>query len=72
MKHCLSEEDYDDVDYNTSHSEADSQDDNDNKNEAIEFQPKEAWHDDADNEVNDIDVVDKKNDRKSRVRKWFG
>ena len=69
MKLCLSEEDYDDVDYNTSHSEADSQDDNDNNNEAIEFQPKEAWHDDADKEVNDIDDVEKKKGRKSRDRK---
>mgnify|MGYP007091393929 CR=1 FL=1 len=81
---CLSEEDYDDVDSNTRHSEVDNEDDNDNKNdtplvpcafalkvlenEAAEIKQKEAWHDgDADNEVNDDDVVEKKNVKSSAL-----
>ena len=63
MKLCLSEEDYDDVDSNTRHSEVDSEDDNENKDdkpfdpyafalkvlehEAAEIKPKEAWHGDV-------------------------
>ena len=78
---CLSEEDYDDVDSNTRHSEVDNEDDNNNdtpfdpyafalkvlENEAAEIKPKEAWHDGvADNEVNDDDV-EKKNVKSSAL-----
>ena len=35
---CLSEEDYDDVDSNTRHTEVDNEDDNDNKNDT-QFDP---------------------------------
>ena len=43
------------------------------ENEAAEIKPKEAWPDgDADNEVSDIDGVEKKNVKKFRIRKWFG
>ena len=68
MKHCLSEEENDEVDSDKRHTEADSEDGNDNKvleNEATQFQPKEAWHDDTDN-------VEKKNVKKFSIRKWIG
>jgi len=68
VKHCLSEEDYADADSDKRHTEADSEDGNDNKvleNEATKFQPKEAWHDDADN-------VEKKKAKKFSIRKWIG
>jgi len=87
VKHCLSEGDYDDVASDTSHSEANNDNLNKNdtpfdhyafalkvlENEAAEIKPKEAWHDgDAENEVNDNDVVEKKNVKKFSIRKWFG
>ena len=70
MKHCLSEEENDEVDSDKRHTEADSEDDNNNKvleNDAIESQPMEAWHDDADKEV-----VEKKKVTKFSIRKWIG
>ena len=70
MKHCLSEEENDDVDFDKRHTDAGSEDDNNNKvleNDAIESQPMEAWHDDADKEV-----VDKKKVTKFSIRKWIG
>ena len=87
VKHCLSEGDYDDVASDTSHNEANNDNLNKNdtpfdryafalkvlENEAAEIKPKEAWHDgDAENEVNDNDVVEKKNVKKFSIRKWFG
>jgi len=81
VKHCLSEKDYDDVDSDKRHTEVD--DDNKDEtpfdqyavaikvltNEATVTPPKEAWHDDADNEGNDNDG--KKKVKTSSVRKWF-
>ena len=70
MKHCLSEEENDEVDSDKRHTEAASEDDNNNKvleNDAIESQPMEAWHDDADKEV-----VEKKKVTKFSIRKWIG
>ena len=70
MKHCLSEEENDDVDSDKRQTEADSEYDNNNKvleNDAIESQPMEAWRDDADTEV-----VEKKKVKKFSIRKWIG
>ena len=68
MKHCLSEEENDDVDSDKRHTEVHNGDANDNnvlENEATRVQPKEAWLDDADN-------VEKKKVKKFSIRKWIG
>ena len=86
MKLCHSEEDYDEIASDTSHIVVEDENDNKDeipfdpyvfalkvlKNEAAEIKPKEAWHDDTDNEVNDNDDVEKKQVKKFSIRKWIG
>ena len=66
MKHCLSEEDYNDVDSDIRHSDVDNEDDTDN----TDYTPFDPYAFDL--KVNDNDVVEKKKVKKFSIRKWIG